>query len=172
MNESYTEGARVVNVLRQQYEWIRATRETLFVFLEQIPARHLHTALPGFGSGSIIRTHIHVADCYLYWLGRFGLGQNDFVFASEEEIIGSDVKRVRKRFDLVNETVERFVQVHDGQWDWTICCDVRWQEEPVKTTPLWLLTHAVTHEFHHKGQIVAMARHLGHVPPDTDLVLP
>ncbi len=73
--------------------------------------------------------------------------------------------RVRKRFDLVNETVERFVQVHDGQWDRTICCDVRWQEEPVKTTPLGLLTHAVTHEFHHKGQIVAMARHLGHVPP-------
>ena len=33
-------------------------------------------------------------------------------------------------------------------------------KEPLSTTPLWLLTHTETHEFHHKGQIVSMARHL------------
>ena len=35
-------------------------------------------------------------------------------------------------------------------------------KEPWSITPLWLLTHTETHEFHHKGQIVSVARHLGY----------
>ncbi len=44
-------------------------------------------------------------------------------------------------------------------------------KEPLSITPLWLLTHTETHEFHHKGQIVSMARHLGYTPPNTILIL-
>jgi uncharacterized damage-inducible protein DinB len=36
-------------------------------------------------------------------------------------------------------------------------------------TPLQLFTHVMTHEFHHKGQLLSMFRILGHVPPDTDV---
>ena len=43
-------------------------------------------------------------------------------------------------------------------------------KEPWSTTRIWLLTHTETHEFHHKGQIASMARHLGYVPPNTDLI--
>jgi uncharacterized damage-inducible protein DinB len=38
--------------------------------------------------------------------------------------------------------------------------------------PRWLFTQAVTHEFHHKGQIVTIARQLGYQPVETDLVTP
>ena len=40
----------------------------------------------------------------------------------------------------------------------------------VNTTPLELFTHMLTHEFHHKGQIMSMCRLLGHTPPDTDVI--
>ena len=36
-------------------------------------------------------------------------------------------------------------------------------------TPALILHHVLTHAFHHKGQIVAMCRELGHPAPDTDL---
>ncbi len=40
-------------------------------------------------------------------------------------------------------------------------------------TRRWLILHPITHEFHHKGQALALARVLGHPHPgnpDTDLV--
>jgi uncharacterized damage-inducible protein DinB len=36
-------------------------------------------------------------------------------------------------------------------------------------SPAFILLHVVTHTFHHKGQVVAMLRMLGHPAPDTDL---
>jgi uncharacterized damage-inducible protein DinB len=36
-------------------------------------------------------------------------------------------------------------------------------------SPSFMLHHVLTHTFHHKGQIVAMCRMLGHPTPDTDL---
>jgi uncharacterized damage-inducible protein DinB len=36
-------------------------------------------------------------------------------------------------------------------------------------TPALVLHHVLSHAFHHKGQIVAMCRELGHPAPDTDL---
>lgn len=132
---------------------------------------HLHTTVSGVGSGSIIKTHIHVVDCYLYWLGSFALRQSDFSWASDNEVESSDVQKVRVRFELVNETVDRFLQAYNSKWDEQMQNHVEWQEDPIRTTPLWLMTHTETHEFHHKGQIVAIARQLGYVPPDLDLAL-
>lgn len=161
----------MTDVLRQQYDFIRVTREVLFTFLETIPLQQLHASVPDFGSGSIIRTHIHVADCYRYWLGSFAFKQRraDFSFATAQDIETSDVQAVRARFELADEAVQRFLDEFNDRWSESIANEVKWQAEPWSTTPLWLLTHTETHEFHHKGQIVAMARHLGHNPPNTDL---
>ena len=44
-----------------------------------------------------------------------------------------------------------------------------------KLSQRWLIVHPITHEFHHKGQLLALARVLEHPLPagaDTDLVLP
>nr|WP_261382294.1 DinB family protein [Mucilaginibacter achroorhodeus] len=37
-------------------------------------------------------------------------------------------------------------------------------------SPLELFTHVITHEFHHKGQLVNMSRQLGYIPVDTDVI--
>lgn len=161
----------MLDVLKQQYSFIRSTREILFEFLEQIPMKDLHAQVSGFGAGSIIKTHIHVADCYRYWLGSFALGQKraDFSFATDDEKEHADVQQVRDRFTLANEAVDQFLDTYSSRWLESIANEVKWQKEPWSTTPLWLLTHTETHEFHHKGQIVSMTRHLGYVPPNTDL---
>lgn len=161
----------MLDVLKQQYSFIKSTRQTLFSFLEGIPLEKLHQTVPNYGSGSMIRTHIHVADCYRYWLGSFAFGQKrvDFSFADDEEIEHSDIKKVRARFELADEVVQQFLDKFNSRWFEQIANEVKWQKEPWSTTPLWLLTHVETHEFHHKGQIVSMARSLGYNPPDTDL---
>lgn len=161
----------MLDVLKQQYGFIRSTREILFGFLENIPLQKLHSTIPDFGSRSIIRTHLHVADAYRYWLGSFAFGQKraDFSFATDYEKEHADLQKVRDRFALADEVVHRFLDEFNNRWFENIANEVNWQEEPWSTSPLWLLTHTETHEFHHKGQIVSMARHLGFSPPNTDL---
>jgi uncharacterized damage-inducible protein DinB len=43
----------------------------------------------------------------------------------------------------------------------------RWMGPP--RSPAFILLHVITHGFHHKGQLVAMLRLLGHPAPDTDI---
>ncbi|MEO7312132.1 MAG: DinB family protein [Chitinophagaceae bacterium] len=40
----------------------------------------------------------------------------------------------------------------------------------ISGSPLKLFSHVITHEFHHKGQILSLSRHLGYVPVDTDMI--
>ena len=68
----------MLHILKQQYNLISSTRETLFSFLEEIPVEKLHSTVSNFGS--IIKTHIHVADCYRYWLGSFAFKQKSRFF--------------------------------------------------------------------------------------------
>ncbi|MBM6618013.1 DinB family protein [Bacillus suaedaesalsae] len=157
--------------IKVQYDYIKNTRNVLLSFLEQLPKHVLHEVVPNFGFGCIINTHIHVADCYQYWLGTFGLRVEGLSFATKEEIENADVNWVRERFDKVDLIVQTFIEKYSSEWTMNISGNVKWQAEPWKTTPLWLITHAETHEFHHKGQIVTMARQLGFEPPDTDLAV-
>ena len=159
-----------MDVLKQQYDWIRSARKTLFTFLEEIPLQKLHQTVPEFGNGTIIRTHIHAADSYRFWLGSFAYKQkpSDFRETTKYDTEHADVKNVRDRFAEVDEIVQRFLDEFNDRWFEDIKHEVAWQDEQWIATPLRLLTHVETHEFHHKGQIVSMARHLGYKPPADD----
>lgn len=155
--------------MQQQYDWIRTARKNLFAFLEEIPPQILHQTVPNFGHGTILRTHIHVADSYKFWLGSFALKKlSEHRDPTFNEIERADVKYVRDRFAEVDEIVHRFLNVYCDRWFEPIEQDEEWQGYPRTPTPLLLLTHVETHEFHHKGQIVLMARHLGTPPPADD----
>ncbi|MFB5189294.1 DinB family protein [Alicyclobacillus fastidiosus] len=158
-------------ILEQQYEYIRRTRELLLSFLEEIPVQKLHETVPGFGHGCILRTHIHVIDCYRRWLGSFAFHERwaDFRDTADDDIKHYDVKKVRDRFKEVDDIVQKFFHEFHDRWLESIENEVGWMDQALSVTPLFLLTHTETHEFHHKGQIVSMARHLGYTPPITDL---
>lgn len=159
----------MLEALRQQYEWVRAARNNLFAFLEELPARILFQTIPDFGHGTIMRTHLHVVDSYKWWLESFAFKKIDeHSDISVHEIDGADVKFIRERFAEADELVQRFLDEYRDRWFEPIEQDESWQGYPKAPTPLLLLTHTQTHEFHHKGQIVSMARHLGYPPPADD----
>ncbi|MBB6733929.1 DinB family protein [Cohnella zeiphila] len=157
----------MLDVLRQQYDWIRSVRQNMFTFLEELPLQLLHRPVPDFGHGTIMRTHAHVVDCYRFWLGSFAFKKlNEHRDISVTERV--DVKYVRERFTEVDELVQRFLDEYSDRWSESIEQDESWKGYPKTATPLLLLTHVEKHEFHHKGQIVTMARHLGCPPPSDD----
>ncbi len=48
--------------------------------------------------------------------------------------------------------------------------DITINDKIIIANPLKLFTHVITHEFHHKGQILSLSRHLGYVRVDTDII--
>ncbi|GGA25366.1 DinB family protein [Paenibacillus physcomitrellae] len=159
----------MLEILLQQYNWISSARQNLFAFLEEIPPQILHQTVPNFGHGTIIRTHIHVADCYRFWLESFALKKlSEHKDTFLQEIEHADVKVVRGKFTEVDEIVQRFLHVYCDRWSEPIEQEAEWQGYPKTPTPLLLLTHVETHEFHHKGQILMMAKQLGCPPPTDD----
>ncbi len=154
-------------LLAGQYDLVRKTRQSLFAFLESVPVDSLHSEVPGGGFGTIARTHLHAAGCYMHWLGGFANIRSKPAYPTEEEICSADVAVLRHWFSISDEVVDEFLHAYGNHYTELIFNE---SEGPMGLTPLWLMTHAMTHEFHHKGQIVALARQLGYAPPDTDLV--
>lgn len=157
-----------MDLFAQQYDWVRRTREILFQYCEGMTPEDYTKEVEGFDC-SIRDLHAHVAGCYQHWLGNIALEKGMSVLNSDSIKNVSDMRSLFKETDqLVNE----YLQEYEGRWDLEISRTVSWQEKPVTFTALWLYTHPVTHEFHHKGQIVKMGRALGYIPPDTDLIEP
>ncbi|WP_409292798.1 DinB family protein [Peribacillus sp. SCS-37] len=149
-----------------QYEWIRRTRELLFRYCETMSPSAYVEELDAFGGDSIRSLHAHVADCYRVWLGRRALDK------SLPEITPDSINSVhemREVFRKTDDLVHDFLNEFQGKWDNTV--QVSFEEGgSAKISSLWLYTHTITHEFHHKGQIVKLGRQLGYIPPDTDLI--
>ena len=158
-----------MEVLAKQYEWIRVTRETLFSYCEALKPEDYVRELDGFGFGSIRNLHVHVSNCYEHWLRGFGLWQEP-KYVKPETV--QSVEEMRKVFGKVNALAEEFLREYEGKWDTVISRTFEETGEVEELTPLWLLTHTVTHEFHHKGQILSMSRQMGYTPVDSDLISP
>ncbi|MNY72090.1 DinB family protein [compost metagenome] len=50
--------------------------------------------------------------------------------------------------------------------------EIEYESNGLKKTaePFKLFSHVITHEYHHKGQILSLSRHLGYTPVDTDII--
>jgi uncharacterized damage-inducible protein DinB len=65
---------------------------------------------------------------------------------------------------LVNEFIHAHSENHLAHIELTN------KERKVVVSPLKLFTHVITHEFHHKGQLLSLNRHIGYVPVNTDVI--
>lgn len=161
------------NDLRVFYGWVRRSREILFGYCAALPPEIYTQDRPDFAFGSIRNLHAHVADCYLWWVGTVGLGRPQVHIRGSEV---PDVAAMRAVFAQADEVVEEALQTFnrlDQIYEWV---HPVWSWK-AKVSQRWLLLHPITHEFHHKGQITALGRVLGHpavLSPgvDTDLVNP
>lgn len=155
--------------LRSLYGWVRQSRERLFVWAESLPGEAYVQERPDFAFGSLRNVQAHIADCYLIWVGERGLNLNlDVIDASAL----ADVAAMRRAYGEVDRVLEQAL-AQFTQPDVIQKIDVH--GEAVQVTQRWLVMHPVTHEFHHKGQMLTMGRILGYPyppGPDTDLGLP
>ncbi|MCM2677475.1 DinB family protein [Alkalicoccobacillus plakortidis] len=149
-----------------QYEWVRKTRDVLFQYCESLPQEDYVKEVESFGGDSIRNLHVHVAECYQVWLGKRAL-KKELSLVNPIDI--TTVQQMRELFKQTDDIVNEFLHTYEGQWEQKVGVTYR-NGESNEFTALWLFTHTLTHEFHHKGQIVKIGRQLGYIPPDTDLI--
>jgi len=154
--------------LRALYGWVRGSRERVFRWTESLPRDVYALECPDFAYGSIRNIHAHVVDCYQVWVAARLLGG-----PRPPDTAAGDVAAMRAAFSAVDDAMEcAFSTV--GDLDAPVVIDLPdW--DPLTVTGRWLLMHPITHEFHHKGQMLALGRVLGHpypAGPDTDLMEP
>jgi uncharacterized damage-inducible protein DinB len=157
--------------LKLMYGWVHRTREVLFSFTDSLPSEIYTLERPDFAYGSIRNIHAHVADCYLYWVGSLGLKYNEAKLLIPKEQI-TDSKTMRERFAFVDSIVTQALETFDN-------LDAKLEHQQQHGVEIlsqrWLIVHPITHEFHHKGQLLALARVLEHPLPAgkfMDLVMP
>jgi len=153
--------------LRTFYGLVTRTRAGVLDWLATLPEDVLNTEREDFAFGSLNRIFSHIAECYLLWLSLGGVG------SAEPGLHASDAEGLRAAFGRVDAAVDRALSKFDA-WDepFVYTFSNGWEET---LTQRWLILHPITHEFHHKGQALALARVLGHShpgSPDTDLVTP
>jgi len=155
-----------MEVFVSQYDLIQRTRELLFQYCEALSPEDYVKKLETFGGDSIRSLHAHVADCYRLWLGSRALGR---VLPQIKPESINNLQEMRQVFMKTDALVHEFLNEFEGKWDHTMQVSFE-GGSGVKLKALWIFTHTITHEFHHKGQIVKMGRQMGYIPPETDLI--
>jgi uncharacterized damage-inducible protein DinB len=151
--------------IRQFHRWTHASFSLLLDHLSTIPATDYAKVLPEFGFPTLREQVIHVLNCEGFWIHTLqGL-----------RYVDRNPAECTAVFDA------RLLEREVGQWTHTYLSSMTDQQLNNDTelhfpdgdiavrTPALILHHILTHAFHHKGQIVAMCRALGHAAPDTDL---
>lgn len=156
---------------QNEYEWVRQTRGTLLDFCAQLNPNDF-THQHGFALQSVRDTLIHIADCYHAWLGSFVLEKTKKPITPKEERDQFNLEKIKDRFEQVDSIVNEIFELPRNQLNEMMEKKIPWREAPetLSITPGKLLMHTITHEFHHKGQIVAMLRQMGYEPPNTDVL--
>ncbi|MCI0450344.1 MAG: DinB family protein [Chlorobi bacterium] len=155
-----------MTTLKKQYELIKSSREVVLNYCETIRSEDLTKQIENFNKNSICYLLLHIANTYIFWLKRFAENEGMKYFKVEN---AKDVNDIRKAFDEVNIIVENFLNKHTD-FSTPIEGEIFWLKKNMTYTVLELFTHVITHEFHHKGQIMTMSRILGCTPPDADVI--
>jgi len=150
------------SVLREQYAMVLSSRSVLFAYCQSIPMEMLQQPLPEFNQASMLYLLMHNANCYRFWIGEVALQKNINYFDYKKSYSWDELEKAYKEVDNL---VEQFLS---NEFQDIIPYEIRGLKGT--TSPLKLLTHTMTHEFHHKGQILSMSRQFGFTPIDTDIL--
>ncbi len=154
-----------------EYEWVKQTRQILLGQCRELTDDELTKEFK-FGFQSIRDSLVHVAGCYHAWIGSFVLSETSSPLLMKEVIHNMKVDDIQRYFKQADEYVESLFGQCKNKFDQFIEKEPSWKSGSgvIRKTPHQLLTHSITHESHHKGQIVIMLRLLGHIPKNTDIL--
>lgn len=154
-----------VDGVRKFHGWTHACLNLVLDHLSTMPTNDYVREVSGFGFRTLREQAIHIFNCEGFWVHTLqGLRYTDRTL--EDCPVLTDVKLLQKEVrqsthaylsTLTNQQLNADAELHFSDGDVAV------------RTPALVLHHVLTHAFHHKGQIVAMCRALGHPAPDTDL---
>lgn len=155
-----------------EYEWVKKTRQILLDQCKELNEDDFTKEFE-FGFQSIRDSLVHVAGCYHAWLGSFVLSKTSSPLLTKEVIQTMQVGDIERYFQEADRYVEEVIESFTDTFDQFIEKEPSWKAngQVIGKTPRQLLIHSITHEFHHKGQIVAMLRLLNHTPENTDILV-
>ncbi|UII32925.1 DinB family protein [Fulvivirga ulvae] len=150
----------------RQYQLIRESRRVLFDYCKTISNEDFVNQNSSFGRGGSIRNLlVHIGNTYEYWIIKHALNKEvSFTQYKAKKTIDEVVELFRsidrEVFDFINRYESSKFALFDLKLDGIT----------KRITVFELFTHVITHEFHHKGQILSLSRHLGYTPIDTDII--
>jgi uncharacterized damage-inducible protein DinB len=150
---------------RSQYEFVLSSRKSLLGFCSTLKTEDLLRENGNFGKGSIRNLLVHCVNTYDFWIGECALG---IVSIQIEPVTINSMDEIVLLYQKVDAMMHQFFNAvqHREQLDFTFFLGGEETTEP----GLKLFSHVITHEYHHKGQILSMSRHLGYTPVDTDIM--
>jgi uncharacterized damage-inducible protein DinB len=130
-----------------------------------VPDELLRAPISGFGHPSVWKQLVHILSCEQGWVHDL----QDTAFAGWREEDLATITALLATKQRIRDTTRVYLEsLSEAQLNTTLVMRPRdWGGE--LRSPAFILLHVITHAFHHKGQIVAMLRILGHPAPDTDL---
>lgn len=150
---------------RQQYEFVRGSREVLFNYCKGIAAADFTGRNNSLEKGGSIRNLlVHIANTYKHWVAKTGLKKN-IVYPEFRHF--TDMDSILHLFTDIDSYVFEFIEKTD---DFGEVIGFSWAGEDKTTSPFQIFSHVITHEYHHKGQILMLGRQLGYIPVDTDIL--
>ena len=154
-----------MEILYQQYEIVKGARQAMLSFIANEAGNQLTTPIPEFNNSTIGYLLVHITNTYKHWSANFPMSKG-LPYTDENSII--DITIIQQLFAEADILTMNFLAHFNDPYQ-TVTNKVR-SGKIVTVTILELFTHMITHEFHHKGQIMTMCRLLAHVPPDTDAI--
>lgn len=148
----------------QQYQLTQGCRTIVLDFLESQVKNDCLTPVSAFDNKNILHLLEHVAYCYYNWTACFALRQPYL----SRDFSCHTIQDIRDFYALADQAVGTFMETFQGKMDVPIQGHHDYMGD-LRATPLQVFTHVITHEFHHKGQMMTMCRLLGYPPPDTDV---
>ncbi|MCK7590515.1 DinB family protein [Subsaxibacter sp. CAU 1640] len=152
-------------LLRTQYDYIKQSRSVLFNYCHSISNDKFLLENSSFGRGSIANLLAHMGNTYLFWIGQICLHRN-LTYLEYGDIKNMD--DILAHFATVDETVYSLLSADDINLFEERTYEINKVEG--KASIFKIVTHVFTHEYHHKGQVLSLSRHLGYIPVDTDIM--
>jgi uncharacterized damage-inducible protein DinB len=153
-------------LLLAQYELVKGARGALFSYCATTGEDFVKPVLT-FNNNSIRDLLVHIANTYISWIDNFGL-DGTRTFYSNDEV--ETLYKVKTIMDEIDRIANNFLEKYNEDYLSPMTKHIARKGITLTLSPLQLFTHVITHEFHHKGQILTMSRLLGYTPVDTDVI--
>ncbi|MBZ4187526.1 DinB family protein [Niabella beijingensis] len=148
-----------------QYGWIKNSREVLLTYLEALKPGELEREFPSFSNGGSIRNLlVHIANVYQHWVGIIAL-HKEISYAAYGDFKSIDA--IRSLYYSIDELITELLKKET-----LTAHNIPFSLNNVQRTTSFfqIFSHATTHEFHHKGQVLTISRLMGYTPADTDII--